>query len=96
VIRQAQPTFDMDYCVSLAFDNINAQETENADIPKGYGVDHLRLAEGLGCKAIQVVEPEDIPLSLLRAQQLAAEHKVPVAVEIFLGEDHQHRDGHRD
>ena len=28
LIRQAQRGFDMDYCVSLAFDNINAPETE--------------------------------------------------------------------
>jgi len=84
LIRQAQRGFDMDYCVSLAFDNINAQETEQADIPKGYGVDHRRVAEGLGCKAIQVVDPDDIAPALLRAQQLAAEHKVPVVVEIFL------------
>jgi tartronate-semialdehyde synthase len=83
LIRQAQRGFDMDYCVSLAFDNINSQETDS-DVPKGYGVDHLRVAEGLGCKAIQVVEPDDIGPALQRAQQLAREHKVPVVVEIFL------------
>ncbi|MDT5177962.1 MAG: tartronate-semialdehyde synthase, partial [Mycobacterium sp.] len=83
LIRQAQRNFDMDYCVSLAFDNINSQETDS-DVPKGYGVDHLRVAEGLGCKAIQVVEPDDIGPALVRAQQLAKEHKVPVVVEIFL------------
>ena len=75
--------FDMDYCVSLAFDNINSQETES-DIPKGYGVDHLRVVEGLGCKAIQVVEPQDIGPALERAQQLAREHKVPVVAQVFL------------
>jgi tartronate-semialdehyde synthase len=83
LIRQAQRNFDMDYCVSLAFDNINSQETDS-DVPKGYGVDHLRVAEGLGCKAIQVVEPADIGPALVRAQRLAKEHKVPVVVEIFL------------
>jgi len=74
----------MNYFVSLGFDNINAQEAEDSDVPKGYGVDHLRVAEGLGCKAIQVVEPQDIGPSLVRAQRLAHEHKVPVVVEIFL------------
>ena len=83
LIRQAQRNFDMDYCVSLAFDNINSQETDS-DVPKGYGVDHLRVVEGLGCKAIQVVEPQDIGPALERAQQLAREHKVPVVVEVFL------------
>jgi tartronate-semialdehyde synthase len=84
LIRQAQRAFDMDYFVSLAFDNINAQESGDDNMPKGYGVDHLRVVEGLGCKAIQVVEPHGIGPALQRAQQLAHEHKVPVVVEIFL------------
>ena len=48
LIRQAQRGFDMDYCVQLAFENINAPELG------GYGVDHVKVAEGLGCKAIRV------------------------------------------
>src|SRR6185369_4019396 len=43
LIRQAQRNFDMNYFVSLGFDNINAQETDDGDVPKGYGVDHLRV-----------------------------------------------------
>ena len=43
-----------------------------------------RVVEGLGCKAIQVVEPQDIGPALERARQLAREHKVPVMVEVFL------------
>jgi tartronate-semialdehyde synthase len=84
LIRQAQLNFDMDYCVSLAFDNINAQETGDTDLPKGYGVDHRSVVEGLGCKAIQVTEPSEIGPALSRAQELAREHKVPVVVEVFL------------
>lgn len=84
LIRQAQLNFDMDYCVSLAFDNINAQESGDTDLPKGYGVDHRSVVEGLGCKAIQVTEPSEIGPALNRAQQLAREHKVPVVVEVFL------------
>ena len=84
LIRQAQLNFDMDYFVSLAFDNINAQESGDTDLPKGYGVDHRLVAEGLGCKAIQVSDPALIAPALTRAQQLAREHKVPVVVEIFL------------
>src|SRR4051812_45459865 len=84
LIRQAQRGFDMNYFVSLGFDNINAQESDDSVVPKGYGVDHLRVVEGLGCKAIQVVEPQDIGPALTRARQLAQEHKVPVVVEIFL------------
>src|SRR5712664_4224179 len=48
LIRQAQRGFEMDYCVQLAFENINAPEIN------GYGVDHVAVAEGLGCKAIRV------------------------------------------
>lgn len=84
LIRQAQLNFDMDYCVSLAFDNINAQESGDTDLPKGYGVDHRGVVEGLGCKAIRVTEPSDIGPALSRAQQMAREHKVPVVVEVFL------------
>ncbi|OBG29582.1 glyoxylate carboligase [Mycobacterium sp. 852002-51057_SCH5723018] len=84
LIRQAQLSFDMNYFVSLAFDNINAQESGNTEMPKGYGVDHRSVVEGLGCKAIQVTEPDAIGPALTRAQQLAREHKVPVVVEIFL------------
>ena len=84
LIRQAQLNFDMNYFVSLAFDNINAQESGDTDIPKGYGVDHRLVVEGLGCKAIQVTDPSQIEPALTRAQQLAREHKVPVVVEIFL------------
>src|SRR6201988_477888 len=47
LIRQAQRNFDMNYFVSLGFDNINAQEAEDSDVPKGYGVDPLRVVEGL-------------------------------------------------
>jgi tartronate-semialdehyde synthase len=84
LIRQAQRNFDMNYCVSLGFDNINTQEAAHSDIPKGYGVDHLRVVEGLGCKAIQVTEPDGLAPALVRAQELAGEHKVPVVVEVFL------------
>ncbi|ART74274.1 glyoxylate carboligase (plasmid) [Mycobacterium dioxanotrophicus] len=87
LIRQAQRQFDMNYCVSLGFDNINAEEGRADDspaAPKGYGVDHLRVAEGLGCKAIRVTEPNEIASALEQATVLAREHKVPVVVEIVL------------
>lgn len=78
LIRQAQRNFDMDYCVQLSFDNINAPELG------GYGVDHVKVAEGLGCKALRVFEPEDILPALEKAKTLAEEHRVPVVVEIVL------------
>ena len=78
LIRQAQRGFDMDYGVQLAFDNINAPELE------GYGVDHVAVVEGLGCKAIRVREPGDIAKAIERAQELMLQHHVPVVVEIIL------------
>ncbi|MEZ0067721.1 tartronate-semialdehyde synthase [Streptacidiphilus sp. MAP12-20] len=78
LIRQAQRGFDMDYCVQLSFDNVNAPELN------GYGVDHVKVAEGLGCKAIRVFEPGEIGNALEQAKKLAAEFKVPVIVEIIL------------
>jgi len=78
LIRQAQRAFDMDFCVQLSFDNINAPEVG------GYGVDHVKVAEGLGCKALRVFEPDGIGPALEEAQKLAIEHRVPVVVEVIL------------
>ncbi len=78
LIRQAQRGFDMDYCVQLAFENLNAPELN------GYGVDHVAVAEGLGCKALRVFEPAQIQPALRKAQALIEEFKVPVVVEVIL------------
>ncbi|UNK70949.1 glyoxylate carboligase [Microbacterium sp. H1-D42] len=78
LIRQSQRPFEMDYHVSLAFENLNSPETN------GYGVDHLKVAEGLGCKAIRVERPEDLPGAFADAQQLMAQFQVPVVVEVIL------------
>jgi tartronate-semialdehyde synthase len=68
----------MDYCVQLAFDNINSPELA------GYGVDHVKVAEGLGCKAIRVERPDDLATAFETARKLMAEHRVPVLVEVIL------------
>ena len=78
LIRQAQRQFDIDYCVQLAFENQNAPELE------GYGVDHVAVVEGLGCKAIRVRDPEQLAGALEQAQALMAKHQVPVVVEVIL------------
>jgi tartronate-semialdehyde synthase len=78
LIRQAQRGFEMDYQVSLAFENINAPETG------GYGVDHVKVAEGLGCKAIRVHRPEDFAAAVRQAEQWMDEHQVPVVLEVIL------------
>jgi tartronate-semialdehyde synthase len=78
LIRQSQRGFDMDYCVSLAFDNVNAPETA------GYGVDHVKVVEGLGCKAIRVHRQEEIDPAIQQAEAWMKEYGVPVVIEIIL------------
>ncbi len=82
LIRQAQRGFEMDFEVSLAFDNINAMP--DGDSVPGYGVDHVAVAEGLGCKAIRVKSPNEFKDAFARAEALMAEHQVPVVLEFIL------------
>src|SRR5919198_498952 len=78
LIRQAQRAFDIDYCVQLSFDNVNSPEVG------GYGVDHVKVAEGMGCKALRVHEPGEILPAFEEAKKLLAQHRVPVVVEVIL------------
>lgn len=82
LIRQAQRGFDMDYCVQLGFDNINTPGEDKA--VKGYGVDHLKVVEGLGCKALRVHRPDELQPAITQAQAWMAEHRVPVVIEVIL------------
>ncbi|MGU3492709.1 glyoxylate carboligase [Xanthobacteraceae bacterium A53D] len=78
LIRQAQRGFEMDFEVSLSFDNINSDEVG------AYGVDHVAVAEGLGCKAIRVRTPNEFKDAFANAEKLMAEHQVPVVLEFIL------------
>ncbi|KAA0979327.1 glyoxylate carboligase [Paeniglutamicibacter gangotriensis] len=78
LIRQSQRPFEMDFHVSLGFENINSPETN------GYGVDHVKVAEGLGCKAVRVEDPSKLAEGFAQAGKLAAEFQVPVVVEVIL------------
>jgi len=78
LIRQAQRGFDMDYCVQLSFDNVNSPELG------GYGVDHVKVAEGLGCRALRVHRPEELLPALEEAKKLMTQFRVPVVVEVLL------------
>jgi tartronate-semialdehyde synthase len=78
LIRQSQRGFDMDFHVQLSFENVNAPELN------GYGVDHVKVAEGLGCKALRVFDAADLPDAFDQARKLMAEFKVPVVVEVIL------------
>ncbi len=78
LIRQAQRGFEMDFHVQLSFENVNAPELG------GYGVDHVKVAEGLGCKAIRVFEPDQLAPAFEEAKKIMADLRVPVVVEVIL------------
>lgn len=82
LIRQAQRGFQMDFEVSLAFENINM--TAQGEDLAGYGVDHVAVAEGLGCKALRVTSPNQFKEAFAEAERLMAEHQVPVVLEFIL------------
>ena len=78
LIRQSQRAFQMDFEVSLGFENINSQEVG------AYGVDHVAVAEGLGCKAVRVRSPNEFKEAFATAEALMKEHRVPVVLEFIL------------
>ncbi|MGW0731603.1 glyoxylate carboligase [Streptomyces sp. NPDC002851] len=78
LIRQAQIGLDINFQVNLEFENQNSPELGV------YGVDHVKVAEGLGCKAIRVTDPSELGAAFEQAKKLAAEHRVPVVVEAIL------------
>ena len=81
LIRQSQRGFTMDYCVQLGFDNINTPDDEST---RGYGVDHLKVVEGLGCKGIRVLKQEELAAAIAQAQAWMKQFKVPVVIEVML------------
>nr|WTB34516.1 glyoxylate carboligase [Streptomyces sp. NBC_00830] len=78
LIRQAQRNLDINFQVNLEFENINSPELGV------YGVDHVKVVEGLGCKAIRVTKPDQLLPAFEEAKKLAAEFRVPVVVEAIL------------
>ena len=68
----------MDYCVQLSFENINSPEVQ------GYGIDYVKVVEGLGCKAIRVHKQEEIAPAIAQAEAWMKEFKVPVVIEMIL------------
>jgi tartronate-semialdehyde synthase len=81
LIRQAQRAFSMDFCVQLAFENQNTSAEEPA---RAYGVDHVKVVEGLGCKAIRVHRPDEFASAVAQAERWMQEHQTPVVIEVML------------
>jgi tartronate-semialdehyde synthase len=63
---------------------------------KGYGVDHLKVVEGLGCKALRVHRQEEIAPPSPRPSALDAGAPGAGGDRGDPGAGDQHRDGHRD
>ncbi|MDB5871910.1 MAG: gcl [Ramlibacter sp.] len=82
LIRQSQRGFEMDYCVQLGFDNINMPQDGSPE--RAYGVDHVKVVEGLGCKAIRVHSQEEIRPAIVQAEAWMKEFQVPVVIEVIL------------
>ncbi|MGO9830912.1 MAG: glyoxylate carboligase [Myxococcaceae bacterium] len=78
LIRQAQRAFNMDYAVQLSFENVNSPELNE------YGVDHVKVVEGLGCKAIRIRTQQEIDPAIEQANRWMAQYQVPVVIEIIL------------
>ena len=79
LIRQAQRGFSMDYEVQS-----RRSTTSTRRKPATTGVDHVQVAEGLGCKAIRVRTPSEFKGAFAEARRLMAEHQVPVVIEFIL------------
>ena len=91
LIRQSQRGFEMDYLRAARL-----RQHQRAGASSGYGVDHVAVAEGLGCKAIRVTDPDEI--AGRRSPRPRADGRVPGAGRDrdHPGAGHQHRHGHRD
>jgi tartronate-semialdehyde synthase len=68
--------------VQLGFDNINMPEDGSPE--RAYGVDHVKVVEGLGCKAIRVHRQEEIRPAIAQAEAWMKEFQVPVVIEVIL------------
>lgn len=71
LIRQAETRYGMDYAVDIAYD-------------ESYGVDHVKVMEGMGGFARRVEQPEEIAPALAWAVQTAEEQRRPVLVEVLI------------
>jgi tartronate-semialdehyde synthase len=70
LIRQASTKYDMNYAVNIDFD-------------ESYGMDHVKVMEGMGALGRRVERPEDIRAALEWAVAAAEEHRRPVLVEVI-------------
>jgi tartronate-semialdehyde synthase len=70
LIRQTELRYDMNYAVNIDFDD-------------SYGVDHVKVMEGMGALGRRVENPEEIRSALEWAVAAAEEHRRPALVEVI-------------
>ena len=71
LIRQAEEKYEMNYAVDIAFD-------------ESYGIDHVKVMEGMGGIGRRVEQPEDIRAALEWAVATSEERQRPVLVEVVI------------
>jgi tartronate-semialdehyde synthase len=71
LIRQAEQKYEMNYAVDIAFDD-------------SYGIDHVKVMEGMGGIGRRVEQPEDIRGALEWAVATSEERQRPVLVEVVI------------
>jgi len=71
LIRQAEQKYDMNTDVDIAFD-------------ASYGIDHVKVMEGMGAFARRVAEPDLIAPALAWATETAERERRPVLVEVLI------------
>jgi tartronate-semialdehyde synthase len=70
LIRQTEQRYDMNYAVNIDYD-------------ESYGMDHVKVMEGMGAFGRRVENPEEIRDALDWALATAQEHRRPVLVEVI-------------
>jgi tartronate-semialdehyde synthase len=71
LIRQSEIKYEMNYAVDIAYDD-------------SYGIDHVGVMEAMGGFGRRVERPKEIGPALRWAQDLAAERRRPVLVEVMI------------
>lgn len=71
LIRQAELKYEMNHGVDIAFD-------------ESYGIDHVKVMEGMGAFGRRVSEPEQIAPALAWATATAERERRPVLVEVLI------------
>jgi tartronate-semialdehyde synthase len=71
LIRQAELNYEMNHGVDIAFD-------------ESYGIDHVKVMEGMGAFGRRVSEPHEIGPALAWATETAERERRPVLVEVLI------------